>query len=162
MLIHGAAGGVGHFAVQFAKARGATVYATCSGRDLDFVRSLGADIAIDYKTRRFDDVADDIDLIYDLVGGETQDRSWAVLKRGGIIVSTLKEPSKEKAAEHGARGVRYTAKPNGDELAEIGRMIDAGTVRVEVSKIFPLRLAAEAQRMLEHEHVRGKIVLKVA
>lgn len=162
ILVHGAAGGVGHFAVQFAKARGATVYATCSGRDLDFVRSLGVDTVIDYKAQRFEDLVRDIDLVYDLIGGETQDRSWAVLKRGGIIVSTLGEPPKDKAAEHGARGARYTAKPDGAELAEIGRLIDAGKVRVEVGKIFPLRQAAEAEWTLEREHVRGKIVLKVA
>ena len=162
ILIHGAAGGVGHFAVQFAKARGATVYATCSGRDIDFVQSLGADDAIDYKNQRFEDIARDIDLVYDLVAGDTQERSWSVLRESGIIVSTLQQPSKEKAAEHKARGAYYLTEPNGTELAEIGRLIDAGAVRVEVGKVFPLRRAADAERALEEEHVRGKVVLKVA
>ncbi|WP_245273639.1 NADP-dependent oxidoreductase [Mesorhizobium sp. WSM3224] len=161
-LIHGAAGGVGHFAVQFAKARGATVFATCSGRDIDFVQSLGADEAIDYKNQRFEDAVRDVDLVYDLVAGETQERSWSVLKEGGTIVSTLQQPSKEKAAERKARGTHYMAKPDGAQLAEIGRLIDEGTVRVEVGKVFPLRQAADAERALEEGHVRGKVVLKVA
>jgi NADPH:quinone reductase-like Zn-dependent oxidoreductase len=162
ILIHGAAGGVGHFAVQLAKAYGAAVHATCSKDDIDFVRSLGADEAIDYQNQRFENIAKDIDVVFDLVAGETQDRSWSVLKAGGIIVSTLKEPSKEKAARHNARGVHYMAEPNGDQLAEIGRLIDAGRVRVEVGSVFPLADAAAAERMLENEHVRGKIVLDVA
>jgi NADPH:quinone reductase-like Zn-dependent oxidoreductase len=162
VLIHGGAGGVGQFAVQFAKTRGATVYATCSKDDLDFVRGLGADEAIDYKNQRFEDVARDIDLVFDLVGGETQDRSWSVLKEGGIIVSTLTEPSQEKAAERKARGVRYAAQSSGGQLAEIAQLIDAGKVRVEVGKVFPLAKAAEAERMLETQHVRGKVVLTIA
>ncbi|CDX22238.1 Alcohol dehydrogenase zinc-binding domain protein [Mesorhizobium sp. ORS 3324] len=162
ILIHGAAGGVGHFAVQFAKANGATVYATCSGSDIDFVRSLGAEVAIDYKNQRFEDKVRDVDVVYDLVAGDTQERSWSVLKEGGIIVSTLQQPSKEKAAERNARGAHYMTKPNGGQLAEIGQLIDAGAVRVEVGKVFPLRQAADAERALEEGHVRGKLVLKVA
>jgi NADPH:quinone reductase-like Zn-dependent oxidoreductase len=162
VLIHGGAGGVGHFAVQFAKARGATVYATCSRDDLDFVRGLGADEAIDYRNQRFEDVARDIDLVFDLVGGETQDRSWSVLKQGGIIVSTLKQPSQEKATEHKARGAHYMAETSGRQLAEIGKLIDAGQVRIEVGNVFPLAKAAEAERVLEKEHVRGKVVLAIA
>jgi NADPH:quinone reductase-like Zn-dependent oxidoreductase len=162
ILIHGAAGGVGHFAVQLAKARGATVYSTCSEDDLDFVRGLGADEVIDYKNQRFEDIAQDIDVVFDLIAGETQDRSWSVLKEGGIIVSTLQEPSRKKAAEHKARGAHYMAEPSSSQLAEIGRLIDAGRVRVEVGSVFPLAEAAEAERTLETEHVRGKIVLDVA
>ncbi|TIQ37049.1 MAG: NADP-dependent oxidoreductase [Mesorhizobium sp.] len=162
ILIHGAAGGVGHFAVQLAKANGATVYATCSGRDVDFVRSLGADEAIDYKNQRFEDAVRDVDLVYDLVAGETQERSWSVLKEGGIIVSTLQQPSEEKAAERKARVIHYMTKPDGSQLAEIGLLIDAGAVRVEVGKVFPLRQAAEAERVLEEGHIRGKLVLEVA
>jgi NADPH:quinone reductase-like Zn-dependent oxidoreductase len=89
VLSHGGAGGVGHFAVQFAKTRGDTVLTTVSGRDLNFVRELGADRAIDYQSQRFEEMASDIDLVFDLVAGETQERSWSVLKRGGILVSTL-------------------------------------------------------------------------
>jgi len=162
VLIHGAGGGVGHFAVQFAHARGAKVYATCSGQDVDFVRGLGADVVLDYKAERFEDRARDVDLVYDLVAGETQDRSWAVLKDGGAIVSTLKAPDKARAAAKHARVAHYMAQPNGAELAEIARLIEAGQVTPTIDRVFPLDAAAEAERVLEHDHVRGKVVLSVA
>ena len=162
MLIHGAAGGVGHFAVQFAHATGAIVFATAAGKDLDFVRSLGADTAIDYKAQRFEDVARDIDLVLDLIAGETQQRSWAVLKAGGIIVSSLQKPDEAEARRHQARGTNYVAKPSGEQLAEIGRLIDAGRVRPVVSATLPLAEAARAQTRLEQEHLRGKVVLTIA
>jgi NADPH:quinone reductase-like Zn-dependent oxidoreductase len=160
VLIHGGAGGVGHFAIQFAKAKGATVFATCAGDDLDFVRQLGADTAIDYKQQRFEDAAKDIDLVFDLVAGETQDRSWAVLREGGAMVSTLAEPDGRKAAEHKARvAVRYMAQPNAVQLGEIADLIDAGKVQVVVSETYPLDQVREAYDRLERGHVRGKIVL---
>ena len=96
VLIHGGAGGVGHMAIQFAKAKGATVFATAAADDLEFVRRLGADTAIDYKSERFEDIARDIDLVFDLVAGDTQDRSWTVLREGGIMVSTLAEPDQRQ------------------------------------------------------------------
>jgi NADPH:quinone reductase-like Zn-dependent oxidoreductase len=161
VLIHGGAGGVGHFAIQFAKARGAWVATTASARDLDFVRELGADQAVDYKAQRFEEVVEPVDLVYDLVGGETQSRSWAVVKQGGALVSTLTEPDQEEARRRSARGLRYMAEPNPAELAEIGRLIGQGMVRVVVSRVFPLEQAAEAHRVLEQEHPRGKVVLRV-
>jgi NADPH:quinone reductase-like Zn-dependent oxidoreductase len=162
VLIHGAAGGVGHFAVQFARARGAIVIATCSARDADFVESLGASEAIDYHQERFEDRVQDVDLVFDLVAGETQDRSWRVLKAGGIMVSTLTEPDQAKAAAKHARGVHYMAHPDGGQLAEIARLIDAGKVVPRIDRVYPLDDAAEAEAALEHDHVRGKIVLEVA
>jgi NADPH:quinone reductase-like Zn-dependent oxidoreductase len=161
VLIHGGAGGVGHFAVQFAKARGATVLTTVSGDDLDFVRQLGAEEAIDYKTQRFEEIARDIDLVFDLVAGETQERSWSVLKPGGILVSTLGQPPQEKAQQHGVRAVGYMAQPNSDELTEIGRLIDAGKVRPVIAAIFPFDAAPQAMQRLQAGHVRGKIVLQL-
>ncbi|HEX4260833.1 MAG TPA: NADP-dependent oxidoreductase [Acetobacteraceae bacterium] len=161
VLIHGAAGGVGHLAVQFARARGAEVFATASARDLDFVHGLGAATVIDYKAQRFEDVAHNIDVVLDLVAGETQTRSWSVLKPGGIIVSSLQKPDQEAAAKHRARGTNFRAHPSGTQLVEIGRLIDAGEVRPEVSATLLLAQAAEAQRRLEHDHPRGKIVLLV-
>jgi NADPH:quinone reductase-like Zn-dependent oxidoreductase len=161
VLIHGGAGGVGHFAVQFAKAKGAQVFATASAEDLDFVRELGADMAIDYKAQRFEEEAKGMDLVYDLIGGETQERSFAALRRGGVLVSTLTEPSQEKAAEHGVKALRYTAQESGHDLEEIGELIGRELVRVHVSRTFPLAQAAQAQRALEQGHVRGKIVLIV-
>ncbi len=159
VLIHGGAGGVGHFAVQFARAIGATVFTTVSGRDADFVRGLGADRVIDYKTERFEDVARDIDLVYDLIAGETQERSFSVLKEGGCLVSTLTEPSPEEAARRHVRGTRYTARPDGAQLAEIARLIEEQKVRPVVDTTFEMAEAARAQDHLETQHVRGKIAL---
>lgn len=160
VLIHGGAGGVGHLAIQLAKARGATVFTTCSADDLDFVRGLGADTAIDYKAERFEDVVHDADVVFDLIAGETQERSWAVLREGGIMVSTLQEPDKAKAAAHKARAApRYTAQPNAEQLKDVADLIDAGKVEVVVSQTYPLDDVATVHQQLEEAHVRGKIVL---
>jgi NADPH:quinone reductase-like Zn-dependent oxidoreductase len=162
VLIHGGAGGVGHFAVQFAKAKGAFVATTVSVADIDFVQKLHADQVVDYKAERFEDVVRDIDLVLDLIGGETQERSWAVLKDGGTIVSTLAQPSEQRARERHARGINYMARPNAAQLSEIGRLIDAGKVCPMVQATFSLSDAAAAQTKLEREHVQGKIVLDLA
>lgn len=160
VLIHGGAGGVGHLAIQLAKAKGATVFTTASKDDLDFVRALGADMAIDYKNERFEDVTSDIDVVFDLIAGETQERSWAVLREGGIMVSTLQEPDKAKAAAHKARTApRYTAQPNAAQLKDIADLIDAGKVKVVVSETYPIDQIKTAHEQLEDAHVRGKIVL---
>jgi NADPH:quinone reductase-like Zn-dependent oxidoreductase len=162
VLIHGGAGGVGHLAIQIAKAHGAWVAATCSHQDLDFIRRLGADLAIDYQNQHFEDELKDIDLVYDLIGGTTQDKSFQVLRHGGAIVSTLEEPDKAKLLAKGARGAHYMAEPNAGQLAEIGRLIDAGKIGPIVAATFPLAQAARAETALEKEHVQGKIVLTVA
>jgi NADPH:quinone reductase-like Zn-dependent oxidoreductase len=162
VLIHAGAGGVGHFAVQFAKARRAEVFVTASGDGVEFVRELGADHVIDYSRQRFEDVAHDMDLVFDLVGGETQQRSWAVVKRGGALVSTLNEPSQIEATSHGARATRYTARPDGNQLAEIGRLIDEGKVSVKLTATFPFGAVPDALAMLERGHVRGKVVVDMA
>ncbi|HEV8026336.1 MAG TPA: NADP-dependent oxidoreductase [Stellaceae bacterium] len=161
VLIHGGVGGVGHLAVQFAKAKGARVFTTVSRDDLDFVRELGADEAIDYKAQRFETVAHDVDVVFDLIGGETQERSWTVLKRGGILVSTVGQPPREKAAQHGVRTASFMALPNATQLATIGRLIDDGKVRPHIAATFPFAEAAAAEEQLEHGHVRGKIVLRL-
>lgn len=161
VLIHGGAGGVGHFAVQFARAKDAEVHVTASAQDLEFVRSLGADVAIDYEAQVFEDESRNMDLVYDLIGGETQERSFAVLKRGGTLVSTLTEPSQELAAQRGVKAMRYTAHESGHQLEEIGEMIGLEKVKVHVARTFPLSQAAQAQEALEHGHTRGKIVLTV-
>lgn len=161
VLIHGGAGGVGHLAIQFAKARGATVFTTVASEDVDFVRSLGADTAIDYQRERFEDRVRDVDLVFDLIAGETQDRSWTVLKDGGTLISTLSKPSEEKAREHHARATNYRAHPDGGELTEISRLIDSGKVKPHVTATYPLERAAEAQERIERQHVQGKVVLQV-
>lgn len=162
VLIHGGAGGVGHFAIQIAKAKGAWVATTCSARDFDFVRKLGADQAIDYKAEAFEDILKDIDLVFDLIGGETQDKSFKVLRHGGALISTLEEPDKAKALAKAATAKHYMATPNAAELAEIGRLIEDGKIRPVVAQTFPLADVARAESALEQGHVQGKIVLTVA
>lgn len=161
VLIHGGAGGVGHFAVQLAKAHGAWVAATCAGEDAIFVRRLGADTVIDYRTERFEEKLSGLDLVYDLIGGETQERSFAVLKEGGALISTLQEPDRDKARQKTLRAAHYMAQPDAAQLAEIGRMIDAGEVTPHVARVLPLEEAARAETMLAKDHIRGKIVLAV-
>ena len=162
VLIHAGAGGVGHFAVQFAKARGATVVTTVSTGDAEFARSLGADEVIDYKTDRFESRLSGIDLVFDLVGGETQERSWAVLREGGTLVSTVQEPAQEKASAIGVRATRYTAEPKADQLREIDALIQSGKVRPHVARTFAYGDAKAALRGLEQGHGAGKLVLDMA
>ncbi|MER8827756.1 NADP-dependent oxidoreductase [Mesorhizobium sp. M0938] len=162
VLIHGGAGGVGHLAIQFAKAAGAFVATTVAAEDFDFVRELGADQAVDYKNQRFEDEVGDIDMVFDLVAGDTQDRSWNVLKPGGTVVSTLSEPSAEQARLHQARGISYMAEPNAAQLARISGLIDGGNITPFVQASYPLEEVAKAEERLEREHTRGKIVLQVA
>ncbi|SEJ41770.1 NADP-dependent oxidoreductase [Paraburkholderia diazotrophica] len=159
VLIHAGSGGVGHFAVQFARLTSAKVFATASGDGVEFVRSLGVDHVIDYKTQKFEDAVCDVDLVYDLVGGQTQERSWNVIRKGGRIVSTLNEPSQVKAGERGAEALRYTAHPDGKTLARIGELIDDGAVRVVVSAKYPFDELSAALAHLQRGHVHGKIVI---
>jgi NADPH:quinone reductase-like Zn-dependent oxidoreductase len=162
VLIHGGAGGVGHFAIQFAKERGANVSTTGWAADKDFLRLLGADQAVDYKSDRFEEVVQDVDLVFDLVAGDTQERSWDVLKDGGALISTLAKPSETMAREHHARGTNYMAQPNAAELAEIGQLINAGKVKPYIEATFPIAEAAIALVRLEGRHTQGKIVLEVS
>ena len=161
VLIHGGAGGVGHLAIQFAKAKGAWVAATVSSSDKDFVIDLGADQAVDYKAEKFEDLVAPVDLVLDLIGGETQERSFSVVKPGGALISTLQDPDKARAETLKIRAGRYTAQPNGAQLQEIAALIDQGMVKVVVACTFELRQAAEAQSALKEKHIRGKVVLKV-
>lgn len=161
VLIHGGGGGVGHLAVQFAKARGATVATTVAAEDVEFVRHLGADEVIDYEDGRFEEKVHDVDLVLDLIAGDTQERSWAVLKDGGSMISSLAKPSEAKAREHHARAANFVAQPDRGELIEIGRLIDSGRVHPHVSAVFELRDAAEAQTQLERRHAQGKVVLQM-
>ncbi len=161
VLIHGAAGGVGHLAVQFAVWKGATVFATAGARDLDYVRSLGVECAIDYERDRFEDHATDLDLVYDTQGGETQARSFTVLKKGGTMVSTL-DPDEDKGRALGIRTVpRWHAQPNAAQLGEAVDLVAAGTVKVAVDRTFPFDHVREAYAYTRDEHPRGKVVLSM-
>jgi NADPH:quinone reductase-like Zn-dependent oxidoreductase len=161
VLIHGGSGGVGHFAIQFAKAKGARVLTTVSTNNVEFARGLGADVVIDYKTQRFEAQARDLDMVFDLIDGETRERSWKLLKRGGVLVTTLTEPSQETAALHGVRALRYTVEANGSELTKIVDLVMSAKVKPHVQKVFRLDEAAEAMAAVEHGGSVGKIVLSL-
>lgn len=168
MLIHAAAGGVGHFAVQFAAYFGAEVTATCSDRNVEFVQSLGARHVIDYRAERFEATAGEQDVVIDLVGNVADDtgtRSLEVLRTGGLIVNVPTGSWPTMADEASARGIRatgYSVSPDARTLSVITRLIDDGSVRVHVEHELPLADGAEAHRLLADGHVRGKVVLRVA
>jgi len=162
VLIHAGAGGVGSFAVQFARYKGAHVITTASARNTDFLRELGADEVIDYSTTRFEDAVHDVDAVFDTLGGDTQERSLKVLKRGGVLVSVVGLPFEQQATAQGINTVALYAQPNRNQLTEIGQLIDAGQVKVTVEKVLPLQEAREAHELSQSGHTRGKIVLQVA
>ena len=161
VLIHGGSGGVGSFAVQMAKARGAKVIATASAANQDFLKELGADQGIDYRAQKFEEVAKDVDVVLDTVAGETLRRSYDVVKKGGFIVSVLEPPAKAELEKRGIRGTVFLVQPNAQQLAEIAQMIDAKAVKPFVSQTFPLADVQKAHAAIETGHTRGKIVLRI-
>ena len=162
VLIHAAAGGVGSFAVQLAKARGAKVIATASAVNIGLVMELGADQFVDYTRTRFEEVAKDVDVVFDTIGGETQARSWSVLKPGGMLVSVVSPPPAATAAEQGVRSAFVFIQPSGSQLDAIARLIDEGRMKPILHTVLPLYEARQAQVISQGGHVRGKIVLHVA
>ena len=162
VLIHGGAGGVGHVAVQLAKAHGAKVIATAGTDDLDFVRGLGADQVIDYKKERFEAQLSDVDMVFDLIGGETRDRSWGVLAKGGVLITTLSEPDSDTAAKHGVRAETYMATPDAEALAKVVAMMADGRLKVTVSERYPLDDIRTAYDRAENGHLRGKVAVVMA
>jgi NADPH:quinone reductase-like Zn-dependent oxidoreductase len=161
ILIHGGAGGVGSTAIQLAKWRGAHVVATASGANQDFLRQLGADQAIDYTKTSFDTIVKGADAVLDTIGGETQARSWRVLKPGGVLASTLGAPTEPASKPQGARGVGVQGERGLPALGRIAELVEAGVLRQHVTQILPLTKARKAHELIETGHVRGKIVLKV-
>lgn len=168
MLIHAGAGGVGHFAVQLAAYFGATVTATCSTRNVSFVRELGASRVIDYSASRFDDEVSQHDVVIDLIGNvhdDTGSRSLRTLRPGGLIVNapTGSWPTMlDEAAAAGVRATTYKLSPSAATLAVLTRMFDAGDLRVHLDRIVPLAEVAEAHRLIDEGHTRGKIAIEVA
>jgi NADPH:quinone reductase-like Zn-dependent oxidoreductase len=156
VLVHGASGGVGLFAVQIACRRGAHVIGTASARNLALVRELGAEEAIDYRATRFEDVVRDVDVVFDTVGGETLERSWGVLRPGGTMVTIA--ASEETARTPRARAAFFIVEPSRTQLADIARLIDAGEIRPLVGAVLPLARGREAY---EHAPGYGKTVLRV-
>jgi len=162
ILVHGGSGGVGSFAVQIAKARGARVIATASTANQDLLKQLGADVAIDYTKTRFEDVAKDVDAVLDPVGKETLARSYGVVKKGGIVMSLVARPDPVELEKRGIRGAAISVHPDAEDLAEIARLIDAGKIKPVVTEVLPLSEAIAAQRQAETHHTRGKLVLRIA
>ena len=163
VLIQGGAGNVGAYLLQLAKRAGAMVITTASAKDTSYVRSLGAYGLIDYRLRRFEEQVKDIDAVLDTVGGDTLDRSYGVLKRGGILVSSAAQPSQEKAEKHGVSALFFLVQVTTDRLKKIAELIDAGELKTEVGEVLWLNEARQGHQMLEGApHRRGKIVIKVA
>jgi NADPH:quinone reductase-like Zn-dependent oxidoreductase len=162
VLIHGAAGGVGVFAVQIASWIGAEVIATASSANHDFLGELGAHEVIDYTKVRFEDEVSDLNMVLDTVGGDTLERSFGVLRRGGTLVSVAAEPSAEKAKEFGVLALYFIVEPNSTQLMEIAHLIDAGKIRPILDTVLPLDQARQAFERGLSDHARGKIVLRVA
>ena len=161
ILIHGASGGVGHFAVQLAKWKGAYVIATASTNNQELLRKLGADEPIDYTIQKFENVAHEIDIVLDTIGGETQERSWLVLKQGGALISLLQPPSEEKVNQFGVRGIMCSVQPNAARLSAIAKLIDSAKFTPAIDRILPLSEARRAHELSQNGHARGKIVLRV-
>jgi NADPH:quinone reductase-like Zn-dependent oxidoreductase len=164
VLVHGAAGNVGAFAVQLAHRAGLQVYATASARDLGYVRNLGADTVLDRHTSRFDEVLPPMDAVIDLIGGEIQSRSYTVLRQGGALISAVASPDQSVAAEHGVRAAFFLVDVTTERLARIAALIEVGALTTSVGAVLPLAAARLAHEMLEgsRPRPRGKIVLRVS
>ncbi len=166
VLIHAAGGGVGHFAVQLAKQRGAQVFGSGSSASQSFILGLGADVGIDYQKEDFREALrrhrpDGADLVIDLVGGETLARSYEIVKRGGLLISLAEEPDPAAAASRGLDARSRFVEPAGEQLDEIARLFDRNLLKAHVQKIYPLAKAADAHRLLEEGHVKGRLVLNL-
>jgi NADPH:quinone reductase-like Zn-dependent oxidoreductase len=162
VLIHGGSGGVGSFAIQIAKARGAKVIATASTQNQELLKQLGADVTIDYTKEKFEDLAKDVDVVLDSVGGDTLERSYGVIKKGGFISTLVSRLDQAELQKHGVRGAEIWVKPNSAELAEITKLIEEKKIKVIISQVLELKDAAKAQQQAATHHTRGKIVLKIA
>jgi NADPH:quinone reductase-like Zn-dependent oxidoreductase len=161
ILIHGGAGGVGSFAVQFAYNVGATVIATASAGNIPFLRLLGVHQAIDYNAMEFEHAVRQVDVVLDLIGGPTQERSLPLVKPGGMLISTVDQPVREHAMDLGILALKMRTISRGDELARIADMLAHGTIKVFVDKVFPLTGVGEALYLSRQGHCRGKIVINV-
>ncbi len=162
VLIQGGSGGVGHFAVQFAHRLGASVYATASGRNTEFLRELGADVAIDYNTNQVKELAGQMDLVFDLAGNKTEESSWAALKPDGVLVLAAGQPNPALARSPSQRSFFAIAQPTPDDLRRVTRMLDDHQLRLTISGRFALEQVGEAQSQLERGGSRGKLLVTIS
>ena len=162
VLIHGAAGNVGAYAVQLAKRVAGEVIGTAFTRDVAYVQALGADRVVDVQKGRFEEQLSDVDVVLDTIGGDTPDRSFAVLKPGGVLVSAVAAPDQQKAARHGVRALFFLVEVSSRRLEQIASLIEAGELMTSVGDVLPLADARLAHELLAGKpHKRGKIVLTI-
>jgi alcohol dehydrogenase len=161
VLIHGAAGGIGSYAVQIAKNLGAHIAATAAAGDAEFVKSLGADEVIDYKIQKFEELLKDYDVVFDTVGGQTNKKSYEILKPGGVLVSMVEKPDEKLAKQYSIKLISQQTKTTIEKLQKIAALIDQGAIKVMVDKVFALEQAAEALDYLQNGHPKGKVVIKI-
>ncbi len=161
ILIHGGAGGIGHLAIQLAKARGAYVITTVGMKDKNFVRELGADEVIDYKKDKFEEVVKEVDAVFDTVGGEVMDKSFAVLKKGGILVTMVGKPNEDLAKKYEVTAIGQFTKTDSATLNRLSTLVDSGKLKVHVDRVFPLTQAKEAFIYQQEVHPQGKVVLQI-
>ncbi|MBW4581726.1 MAG: NADP-dependent oxidoreductase [Tildeniella nuda ZEHNDER 1965/U140] len=161
ILITGASGGVGSMAVQLAKAKGAIVIGTASGKNEQYVRNLGADEFIDYTQQPFEDVVKDVDVVFDTIGSDTQERAFQTLKKGGFLVTSAQPPSAEKAQAFGVEAAFVFCKSNAQQLVEINNLIDEGKLKIHIETVLPIAEVKKAHQLSQSGRTRGKIVLQV-
>ena len=162
VLVQGAAGGVGHLAVQLAHHAHAYVIGTASARNHDWLRELGADELVDYHDTDVADAVDEVDVVFDTVGGTAEEQSMAVLREGGRLVAIAQQPDHEEAARRGIEASWFLVSSDGDQLAELGRLVDDDELTVRIREVMPLDEVARAHELSESGHADGKIVLEVA
>ena len=161
ILVHAAAGGVGHLAVQLAKWKGAYVIGTASAKNKDFLLDLGVDEVIDYATRPFEKVVKDVDVVLDTLGNDVLLKSFEVTKKGGIVVSIVDFERIKQAANFGVRGENLVVTPNSHQLSEIGKLLSESKIKVHIAAVFSLKDAAKAHHFIQSGHTRGKVILEI-
>lgn len=161
VLIQAGAGGVGSFAIQLAKLRGAHVYTTASSRNIELLKSLGADEVVDYTSRDFSQLRD-LDVVFDTLGGDALDKSWQTLKRGGRLVSIVSNPDAQTAEQHGVTPLFCFVQPSESQLTELAALIDGDKLQLVIDSVYELKDAAKALEKSQTGHARGKIVIQVS
>ncbi len=161
ILIHGGAGGIGHIAIQLAKYLGAYVATTVKAEDSDFVEELGADKVIDYKSQKFEEILTNFDAVFDTIGGEIAEKSFHILKKGGVIVSMLGQPNKELAEKIGITSIGEMTRTDTAHLNRLTELVDNGKIKIHIDKVFPFQLIRDAFKYQENSHPQGKVVIKI-
>lgn len=161
ILIHGGAGGIGSVAIRLAKSIGAYVATTATADDRAYVQELGADEVIDYKKEAFEAKLKNFDAVFDTIGGDTVEKSFKVLRTGGTLVSMLGQPSSELAQKTGVTAIGQLTHITTEALKRLAQLVDGGTIKVRIGKVFPLDKSKEAFELIEEGHARGKVVLEI-